>query len=428
MLHQLTQLYVTSFSGLRREVWYLAIVLFINRSGAMVIPFLTVYLTTSRGFTLQEAGWVMSAFGLGSLVGSYVGGYLTDRIGFHKIQQLTLIGSGLLFWVLGQMDSLLEMATVIFLLSILTDAFRPANQAAVAYYSKVENRSRSYGLLRLAVNLGFSVGPFLGGVLISLVGYTSLFWVDGLTCLLAAVAYRLLLPPGKTRPTEESEMEQTPIDQSPYRDIPYVFFVVCILFFAIAFMQFFGSLPLYLKKNLAFSEWQIGLLASLNALIIVFSEMPLVHQLSLRFRPLGIIALGCGLVGIGHLALLGSNLWIVAAPIVYILFITFGEILAMPFASTFAAARASAQRRGAYMGLLSIAYSLAFIIAPTLGMWVADNYGFQVLWIVTAGFAALATLGILVLLQTGMGEKQRLRMLKIRPIRKAKGRLRHQES
>ena len=145
MLQQTIQLYRESITGFKIEVWYLAMVLLINRAGAMVIPFLTIYLTSQRGFSLGEAGWIMSMFGLGSVFGSYIGGWITDRFGFYPVQQWALVGSGLAFYFLGQQSTFWGMCGGIFLLSLVTDAFRPANQAALAFYSTTENRARAYG-------------------------------------------------------------------------------------------------------------------------------------------------------------------------------------------------------------------------------------------------------------------------------------------
>ena len=162
MLHRTINLYRESFEGLRAEVWYLSLVLLINRAGAMVIPFLTVYLTSKRGFTFEDAGLIMSSFGIGSVLGSYVGGWITDKFGFYRVQQWTLVGSGFLFWVLGQQTTFWGMSIGIFVLSTVMDAFRPANQAALAFYSNPKNRARAYGLLRLAVTPGSPDRTMLG--------------------------------------------------------------------------------------------------------------------------------------------------------------------------------------------------------------------------------------------------------------------------
>lgn len=392
MIKKAAQLYLDSFSGLKREVWYLSIVLLINRTGAMVIPFLTVYLTGERGFSLVDAGLIMSSFGFGSVAGSFIGGWITDRFGFYQVQQWTLIGSGLLFWVVGQQETFWELFSSIFILSTVTDAFRPANQTALAFYSTTENRSRAYGLLRLAVNLGFSMGPLIGGALIAGLGYHWLFIANGLSCLLAAAAFRLLLPPGRQAEKEE----QTSVQEkslSAYKNIPFVFFVFFLMLGAVAFMQFFSSLPVYLKDHLCYTESEIGGLISLNGLMIVFMEMPLIHKAGERFKSLPLIAFGYLLMGIGFFLLQGAAATVVYA-ILFIIFITLGEMISMPFSSTYTAAIAPEDRRGQYMGLMGMSWAVAFILAPTLGLYWAEHYGFMSLYYLAVALLCVGGLGI----------------------------------
>jgi predicted MFS family arabinose efflux permease len=185
MLQASAQLYKNAYSGIPRPVWWLALVMFVNRCGTMVIPFMTVYLTT-RGFSLAQAGYVMAAFGTGSIVGSYLGGKLTDRLGSYRVQIFSLLLNGVLFIVLGQMRTLTQFAVCIFVLSSVGEAFRPANSVAIANYSDDFNRIRCYALNRLAINLGWSIGPAVGGILAS-VNYNLLFWTDGLTCIAASM-------------------------------------------------------------------------------------------------------------------------------------------------------------------------------------------------------------------------------------------------
>ncbi|HMQ90537.1 MAG TPA: MFS transporter, partial [Flavilitoribacter sp.] len=165
MLAPAIRLYRHSFSGLSRDIWLLSLVMLVNRAGTMVIPFLTIYLTGQKGFRLEEAGWVMSSFGLGSVLGAFIGGKLTDRIGYYPVQFWSLALGGFCFLGLQFVNGVAAMCAATFILSTIADAFRPANQTAVAFHSRPENRSRAFALVRLAVNLGFSAGPGMGGVI-----------------------------------------------------------------------------------------------------------------------------------------------------------------------------------------------------------------------------------------------------------------------
>src|SRR5919112_875292 len=105
MLQASVRIYRLAYSGLPKPVWWLALVMLINRSGTMVIPFLTVYLT-SIGYSLNQAGLIMAVFGCGSFVGGYIGGRLTDKIGFYYVQVLSLVCNGVLFIFLGYLQQL----------------------------------------------------------------------------------------------------------------------------------------------------------------------------------------------------------------------------------------------------------------------------------------------------------------------------------
>ncbi|HYO21204.1 MAG TPA: MFS transporter, partial [Flavisolibacter sp.] len=240
MLQASAQLYKNAYSGIPRPVWWLALVMFVNRCGTMVIPFLTVYLTT-RGFTLAEAGYVMAAFGSGSIVGSYLGGRLTDRFGPYHVQVFSLMLNGIMFIVLGQMQTLAQYAVYIFVLSSVGEAFRPANSVAIANYSNDDNRIRCYALNRLAINLGWSIGPAVGGVLASY-NYGLLFWADGLTCIAASGILWLFLSPTEqhaARKTDGVMQSQA----SAYKDAAFLKGMFYLFLIALAFFQLFSVIP-----------------------------------------------------------------------------------------------------------------------------------------------------------------------------------------
>lgn len=91
MIGRTLHLYKSSFSGLSRETWMLSLIMLVNRSGTMVLPFLTLYITgPDIARSLSDAGFVMALFGMGSMIGAYLGGRLTDKSGFYKVQLLSL--------------------------------------------------------------------------------------------------------------------------------------------------------------------------------------------------------------------------------------------------------------------------------------------------------------------------------------------------
>jgi predicted MFS family arabinose efflux permease len=231
-----------SFTGLSKEVWWLSLITLINRAGTMVIPFLSLYLTKGLGYTLSDVGWVMTSFGLGSVVGSWLGGKLTDRFGAYKIMVFSLMLSGVFFVLLQYLESFWFMCGGVFLVLAAADLFRPAMFVALKAYSKPQNKTRSVTLIRLAINLGFSMGPVAGGFIIATIGYDGLFWIDGITCFLAAVLLLKVLNP-KRAVVLDSEEASFPI--SAYSDKNFWIFFAAMALFGFTFLQYFSTLPLY---------------------------------------------------------------------------------------------------------------------------------------------------------------------------------------
>lgn len=389
MLQASVKLYKNAYAGIPRTAWWLAVVMFINRSGTMVIPFLTVYLT-QEGFSLRQAGYVMGAFGLGSIVGSYVGGRLTDRFGSFYIQFASLFLNGVLFILLGQMQTIWQYAGCIFVLSSLGEAFRPANAAAIAACSNNNNRVRCYSLNRLAVNLGWSIGPAVGGLLASL-NYQYLFWADGFTCIAASFLLFVTLSPGRQpKTTPERRSAETGV-VSAYQDKPFLQGMFFLFLVGLCFFQLFSILPLYYKESLHLNEASIGLLLAMNGLLIAAIEMVLVYKLENRRSSLLYIMAGSFLMGASFLILCaGKNATVAVAGMVLI---TFGEMFLFPFLNNFWVQRSRESNRGQYAALYTMSFAAATVLAPTLAAQVAAARGFPALWVIDFFLCTFAAVG-----------------------------------
>ena len=156
--------YINTFKGLSREAWMLSIVMLINRSGSMVLPFLGVYMTDHLKFSLENTGIVLSFYGIGSVLGSWLGGFLTDKFGEYYIQSWSLFLSAPIFIIMPFFSSVEMMALLIFLQSAISDTFRPANSVAITKYARPENLTKAFSLNRMAINLCYSISPALGGI------------------------------------------------------------------------------------------------------------------------------------------------------------------------------------------------------------------------------------------------------------------------
>lgn len=390
-------IYKDAFSGLSKEIWLLTLITLINRAGTMVVPFIAIYLTKEMDFSYGQSGIIMGFFGLGSVVGTQVGGYLTDKFGYYSTMFWSLLLGGIALFSLIFIEQFEMWCVAVFLVAAIADCFRPANMAAIGFYSKPENRTRSLGLIRLAVNLGFGVGPAIGGIIAGNFGFMWIFIIDGITCIVAAFLLKGILKEVKIKKHAIEVMKESPTlvkAPSPYRDKTFMIFVLAMLFNSIVFLQFNSTLGLYTIEKLHYTEDQFGLLLALNGFIIAFIEMPLIFLLEKKEKlMLYMIAGGILMCGMGFVSLNIALWW--GMGVVCILLLTFGEIISFPFSAAFSLSRAVEENRGRYMGLYGIAFSVGHIIAPMLGMFLIEQYGYTVLWYVMGMLTLISVFGIL---------------------------------
>lgn len=394
MLFRFYRHWRNSYIGIPKAIWLLALINLVNRLGSMVIVFITIYLTKELHFSIREAGYVMGFFGLGALTGAFVGGKLTDRFGYQPVQFWSLIANGIMLILLIPIRDFWLMCAAVFMMSLTGDVFRPANSVAIARNSAPENRTRSISLMRMAFNMGWTIAPAVGGVLVATLGWFWLFWVDGLTCIAAALTLRWLLP---SKPSDEGihsieNKETTQAVASPYRDRTFLWFVLLTMLNAVVFMQLLWTVPVFWKDSYYWTEAQIGLMSALNGLMVFLIEMPLVHRLEGRRPQLAYARMGLITYIIAYLAFV-TPLGSFAAALSFIVFISIGEMLVMPFSSNYVYGRSSGSKQGQYMALYTMAYSVANILAPLFGTQVIAAWGYSTLWYLLAILSVITWAG-----------------------------------
>ena len=388
--------YIDNFRGFSREIWILTLITFINRAGTMVLPFLSKYLKEDLDFSYNQVKWILISFGLGSIIGSWLGGKLSDKIGFYKIMIFSLMTSGLAFFGLQFVTSFKGLLIAMFFIMVIADMFRPAMFVSLGAYAKPENRTRALTLVRLAINLGFAAGPALGGLLIMSVGYKGLFWVDGATCILAISIFWLLVKEKKKSKFTDKEHPGEVLTHSVFKDTPFWIFLTGTLITGILFFQLFTTIPLYHKEQFNLSEFQTGLLLTLNGVLIFFLEMPIVSYIEKhKINKVKVMTFGALAMAISMYLLLINN-W-AGILIIMMLFMTFGEMFAFPFSNSFAMSRAPKGHEGRYMAIFTMSYSLAHILSAKTGMEIIDRFSYQTNWFF---MGTLGVIGVLLFIWT----------------------------
>jgi MFS family permease len=232
----------------------------------------------------------------------------------------------------------------------------------------------------MAVNLGFSIGPAMGGLLAS-VSYRWLFIADGLTCIAAGCFFYVYFRKQRyKKPVEPLTANQpiTPVSSSPFRDLRFLAFLFFTTCYAVNFFQLFTTLPLYYRDVYRLPELYIGLLLGFNGLLVFLFEMILVHGIEKRLTLWQLVGIGTLLCGFSFVLLnLFSGIIVL---LIAVILLTFSEIFAMPFMVTFTVRRAGEGNRGAFIGLYGLSFSAAFILAPYLGTTLITYADYTTLW------------------------------------------------
>ncbi len=391
MVRNVIRLYRRAYVGLPSEIWMLSGALFVNRFGTMVLPFFTLYLTSDLGYQEATAGRMLSVYGLGSISGAYIGGRLIRSVGAIRVQILFLLLAVPMFLAVPLFRSWPGIAVSMFLLGLFSEGIRPANATAITHFAPPELRVRAFGLQRMAVNLGISFGPAMGGVLAT-ISFFWLFVVDAATTLLCAlllIYFFGLRRYSKTEPSARQEATDPGDSVSPLSDPLYLIFLGLLLPTCIVFFQFHATYPLFLRDHYGLTKPMIGLIYAVNTVVIVVFEMLLLNYVWRRSL-IPIIGGGCLLscLGFGILPFGDS----VGYCVLSMLVITLGEMLWMPLASGWIAHRGDRGNRGMYMGWYTMTFSLAGVVAPTFGgsMYQRDP---SLIWYISIGVGICVAMG-----------------------------------
>lgn len=381
--------------ALPREVWFICLAILVNRAGTMVLPFLTLYLTIDRRLSVGAAGLTLTVYGIGSILVAPLAGRLSDRLGGLRIMKLSLLLSGLLLFVFPFANHLTGILTITAVWAIANEAFRPPSMSLIGDLAGPAQRKAAFALCRLAINLGMSIGPVIGGFL-AMRSFKLLFYFDGATTLLAALLLAVLpwrikmqadrpganLRESTQSPTSESvSAVESPLSYSSVlKNRRFIYFLIAMIPVELVFFQPMAAMPLFLVRDLHFTEAGYGMLFAVNTLIIILVEVPLNMAMS-KWSHRHALALGAFLVGAGFGALVFVDgvFGAVATVVIW----TFGEMIILPASATYVSDIAPPAQSGAYMGLYTMGFSLAFAIGPWLGTQIMETFGPSAVWLGT---------------------------------------------
>ncbi len=385
------------YSGLKnipKNIWILSTATLINRAGTMVLPFIALYANQILNVSIGDAGLVFAAYGIGAFITAPFAGKLSDKIGTMKIMKISLFSTGIFLFLYSFVTNFILFLALTFIWAILSEAFRPASMAFISDEITSDRRKTAFALQRLAINLGMSIGPVIGGIL-STINFHLLFYINGLTGLAAGTFLSL----SHFEKHEATEQEPEAIEhQTEHKKVKVLsdrrllYFLLALIPVEIVFFQHVGALPLFIVSDLGFSNAVFGLLTAVNTVLIIFIEVPLNDSMR-NWDDRKSLALGALLSGVGFGLMAFTN---TIPPIVFLIVIwTFGEMIFFPSAGEYIAKIAPEKQRGEYMGYFQMSFSFAFMVGPWLGTTALDLYGPFNLWIGCLVFGLISTVMML---------------------------------
>lgn len=404
------------FAGLRkiynefpRRFWMVVGVMFIDRvGGTMLFPFFALYITQKFNVGMTQAGFVLGIFSISSLIGSVIGGALTDRFGRRKLILFGLIFSAISTLTLGSVNQYNLLFPLAVLIGILSDVAGPAHQAMIADILPEDKRQEGFGIMRVVGNMSWIIGPTVAGFVAGIdKTFFTLFVTDAvISCIVAALFYKLI-PETKPQPKEGAKPET--IGQTfrgygqVFRDFAFMAFIFASIIMTTVYIQMYNSLSVYLRDQHGITPQGYGFLLTSSAVVVIFFQFWTTRVIKTR-PPFLMMALGSliYMVGFGMFGFVAAYALFVLA----IVIVTIGEMIVMPVSQALAANFAPEDKRGRYMAVFGLLWQLPATVGPTAAGIILDNYDPNLLWYIGGVMCAVAAFGFYLLHQR-LGARER---------------------
>ena len=357
--------------------WVLAALLFINRLSAMVKLFMALYLRQELGLAIETVGWLLSAYGAGLLVGSMLGGWLSDHVRTARLTAALFFVSVWVLMLLGLVTQVPWLAGLLLLSGVIDGAIRTLHQRLIMEYCEVAQRSRAQALSRVARNLGMAAAGVAGGVL----AQADFRWVFFASAAMTMLALLWFVRTTWRRPVLVVEDESTDGSSLPYRDKPFLWLLAATAVLGIAFDTVYSTLGNYLRDYYHLSTEAIGWQFGLNALLVIALQIPLSHSVARwgsRWQMLaGSLLLACGL---GMLPFGSGLAFVCLSTLIW----TLGEALFTPPLNVLAMQFAQSGKSGQYFGLFFMSWSASALLSPVLSGQLYGQFGGHSVWLMSA--------------------------------------------
>lgn len=376
-----------------RLFWVVVVVSFIDRiGGTLLFPFFALYITQRFNVGMTQAGILLGMSSLFGLIGSTIGGALTDKFGRKQLILFGLVFSAISTLTFGLVNDLNALYPLMVVVGLLSSVAHPAHDAMIADILPENQRQEGFGILRVVGNLSWIIGPTIGGVVAN-INFFYLFVIDAVvSCVVAAIIFRAI-PETKPEPHAYAESEsllQTVIDyRVVLKDIAFMAFMVAGMLMLIVYQQMYSTLSVYLRDNHGITPSGYGFLMTTSAITVVLFQFTVSRLIKVR-PPFLMMAFGTLFYMIGF-ALFGV-VTVYALFALNIVIITIGEMIVVPTSQALAANFAPEAMRGRYMAIFGLSWAIPSTIGPGAAGYILDNFNPNLLWFIGGALCGLSAL------------------------------------
>ncbi len=374
--------------------WIVVGVHFIDKiGGTIVFPFFALYITGKFNVGMTEAGIMLGLLSLAGILGSVVGGGLTDRLGRRKLILFGLVASALTALLFGSVNRFAWLFPVAALVGLFSEVGGPAHAAMIADILPKEQRQEGFGILRVVGNMSWLVGPTIGGF-VARTSFFALFVIDAAISCTVAVLFYLFMSETRPAPDERHGEEGFFETFRNYRivvaDKAFLSFLVAAVLMGMVYIQMYNSLSVYLRDNHGIEPQGYGVLLTSSAITVICFQFWMMRVIKMQPQFL-LMTVGTlfYLVGFGMFGIVTAYWLFVLAVVI----ITVGEMIVVPTSQTLAAGFARTDMRGRYMAVFGLSFSVPSAIGPLAAGIVLDNYQPNLLWYLSVLLCAISASG-----------------------------------
>ena len=377
-----------------RLFWIVVGVRFVDGiGGTLLFPFFALYITQKFGVGMTEAGILLGMSSLSGLVGSMVGGALTDKFGRKQLILFGLIFSALSTLTIGFVTTISMMYPLSIFIGLLSSIAHPAHEAMIADILPENKRQEGFGILRVVGNFAWIIGPTIGGFVAN-INFFYLFVIDSvMSCIVAAIIFRAIpetKPEPKAHEQSESFLQTLAGYRHVLRDSAFMAFMLAGILMLIVYQQMYGTLSVYLRDVHHINPQGYGLLMTASAITVVLFQF-WVSRLTRKRPPFLIMALGTLFYMLGFTLFGVFTAYLLF--VVNIVIITIGEMLVVPTSQALAAGFAPEDKRGRYMAIFGLSWAIPSTIGPGAAGYIIDNFNPNLVWYIGGILCAVSALG-----------------------------------